>query len=48
LHGALRRRIPGRQEFTLKYPNLEVQVSLNDSLLQALSGNPALPGPYIG
>ena len=41
-------RIPGRQEFTLKYPNLEVQASLNDSLLQALSGNPALPGPYIG
>ena len=41
-------RIPGRQEFTLKYPNLEVQSSLNDSLLQALSGNPALPGPFIG
>ena len=40
--------IPGRQEFTLKYPNLEVQSSLNDSLLQALSGNPALPGPNIG
>jgi len=37
-------RIPGRQEFTLKYPNLEVQVSLNDSLLQALSGNPDCPG----
>ena len=41
-------RIPGRQEFTLKYPNLEVQSSLNDSLLQALSGNPAAPGPHIG
>lgn len=41
-------RIPGRQEFTLKYPNYEVQASLNDSLLQALSGNPMLPGPHIG
>jgi len=41
-------RVPGRTEFTLKYPNLEVQTSLNDSLLQALSANPALPGPRIG
>ena len=41
-------RMPARQEFTLKYPNLEVQAALNDSLLQALCGNPALPGPYIG
>ena len=32
----------------LKYPNLEVQAILNDSLLQALSSNPVLPGPYIG
>ncbi|TXT39868.1 MAG: hypothetical protein FD135_1835 [Comamonadaceae bacterium] len=40
--------IPGRQEFTLKYPNYEVQASLNDSLLQALSGDPFVPGPQIG
>jgi hypothetical protein len=40
--------IPGRQEFTLKYPNYEVQASLNDSLLQALSGDPFVPGPHIG
>lgn len=41
-------RIPGRMEVTLKYPNLEVQASLNDSLLQHLVGNPSLPGPYAG
>ena len=41
-------RIPGRQEFTLKYPNLEVQTSLNNSLLQALSGNDDLPESMIG
>ncbi|GAB4212956.1 MAG: ATP-binding protein [Rhodoferax sp.] len=40
--------IPGRQEFTLRYPNLEVRASLNDSLLQALSGDPALPGRSQG
>jgi len=40
--------VPGRQEFTLKYPNYEVQASLNESLLQALSGNPSVPGPHIG
>jgi len=40
--------MPGRQEFTLKYPNLEVQTSLNDSLLQALCGDAALPGRHIG
>jgi hypothetical protein len=34
-------QIPGRMELTLKYPNLEVQASLNDSLLQSFSGNPA-------
>lgn len=33
------RRIPGRMEVTLKYPNLEVQASLNDSLLQYLTAN---------
>jgi hypothetical protein len=41
-------RMPGRLELTLKYPNLEVQVSLNECLLQALSGQPSLPGPQIG
>jgi hypothetical protein len=41
-------RIPGRMEVTLKYPNLEVQASLNDSLLQYLVGNPSIPGPHIG
>jgi hypothetical protein len=40
-------RIPGRLELTLKYPNLEVQASLNDSLLQSFSGNPAVPGPQV-
>ena len=41
-------RIPGRMEVTLKYPNLEVQASLNDSLLKYLVGNPSIPGPHIG
>lgn len=40
--------VPGRQEFTLKYSNYEVQASLNESLLQALSGNPSASGPHIG
>ena len=39
--------IPGRQEFTLKYPNLEVQASLNDSLLKNWTGGLAIPGPQI-
>ena len=37
------RAIPGRLELHLRYPNLEVQTSLNDSLLQALSGGPSVP-----
>ncbi|WP_460508855.1 PD-(D/E)XK nuclease domain-containing protein, partial [Hydrogenophaga soli] len=41
-------QIPGRMEVTLKYPNLEVQASLNDSLLQHLVGNASTPGPHIG
>ena len=41
------RVIPGRREFTLKYPNLEVQASLNDSLLQQLCGRPDIPGRQI-
>ena len=40
-------RIPGRAEYTLKYPNLEVQSSLNECLLQRLSGNPSIPGPQV-
>ena len=35
--------IPGRREFTLKYPNKEVQASLNDSLLRQLSGSNRAP-----
>jgi Predicted AAA-ATPase/PD-(D/E)XK nuclease superfamily len=33
--------IPGRMEFTLKYPNLEVEASLNDSLLKRYMGDAA-------
>jgi hypothetical protein len=40
-------RIPGQMELTLKYPNLEVQSSLNRSLLQSLTGGLAVPGPHI-
>ena len=40
-------KVPGQMELTLKYPNLEVQASLNDSLLQHLSGGLAIPGPRI-
>lgn len=40
-------RIPGRLELTLKYPNREVQASLNDSLLQSLTGGLAIPGRQI-
>jgi len=32
-------RAPGQMEITLKYPNLEVQASLNKSLLQSLIGS---------
>ena len=41
-------QIPGRLELTLKYPNREVQSSLNDRLLQSLTGGPSVPGPQIG
>jgi hypothetical protein len=41
------RNVMGRLELTLKYPNLEVQAALNDSLLQSLTGNQMLPGPKI-
>lgn len=38
---------PGQMELTLKYPNLEVQAALNNSLLQSLTGGLAVPGPHI-
>ena len=38
---------PGQMELTLKYPNLEVQAALNNSLLQSLTGNLAVPGPHL-
>jgi hypothetical protein len=34
-------------ELTLKYPNKEVQASLNDVLLKSLSGSPEVPEPQI-
>jgi len=37
--------MPGRVEFTLKYPNLEVQSALNDSLLQSLTN---IDRPQVG
>ena len=37
-HGRSGLENPGRQEFTLKYPNKEVQASLNDSLLKHRGG----------
>ncbi|MBK6998553.1 MAG: ATP-binding protein [Rhodoferax sp.] len=40
-------QIPGQMELTLKYPNREVQASLNRCLLQTLSGSPSVPGPQI-
>ena len=44
---ASQRRLPGRLELTLKYPNLEVQAALNNSLLQSLTGGPAVPERQI-
>jgi len=41
------RNIMGRLELKLKYPNLEVQAALNDSLLQILTGAQATPGVQI-
>ncbi len=41
------RYLPGRMELKLKYPNLEVQASLNDSLLTALSKDPMVPSRNI-
>ncbi len=44
---ASHRSILGRLELSLKYPNLEVQAALNDSLLQSLTGAQATPGRHI-
>ena len=41
------RYLPGRLELTLRYPNKEVQSSLNDTLLQALSGDPMVPAANV-
>lgn len=41
------RYLPGRLELTLCYPNREVQASLNDSLLQALSQDPMVPARNV-
>ena len=38
------KRLPGKLDITLKYPNLEVQASLNDSLLQYLLSNASAAG----
>jgi Predicted AAA-ATPase/PD-(D/E)XK nuclease superfamily len=38
---------PGRLDLQLKYPNQEVQSSLNDVLLQQLAGGVSVPGPQI-
>jgi hypothetical protein len=40
-------RRPGRLDLQLKYPNQEVQSSLNDVLLQQLAGGVSVPGPQI-
>ena len=42
------RFIAGRLEITLKYPNLEVQSSLNEKLLESLGSNPRIAGQQIG
>ena len=39
--------LPNQYEVTLKYPNHEVQASLNTCLLQSLSGGLSVPGPQI-
>ena len=41
------RYLPGRLELTLRHPNLEVQASLNDSLLQSLSKDPMVPARNV-
>ena len=41
------RSIPGKQLFKLRYPNKEVQASLNDSLLQHFTGNALAVGRHV-
>jgi len=36
-------QMPGRMQLTLKFPNLEVQAALNNSLLQSLTGSDTVP-----
>jgi Predicted AAA-ATPase/PD-(D/E)XK nuclease superfamily len=41
-------KMGARTEYTLKYPNLEVEASLNGALLEALTGDPSLPSRQSG
>ena len=41
------RLLPGRLELTLRYPNKEVQSSLNDALLRELSQDPMVPAVNV-
>lgn len=41
-------RMGARVEYTLKYPNLEVQASLNGALLEGLTGDPSVPAQQTG
>ena len=41
------RFLPGRLELTLRYPNKEVQSSLNDALLRELSQDPMVPAVNV-
>jgi hypothetical protein len=40
-------QVPGIKEYTLKYPNKEVQASMNSSLLKHWCGGSSIPGPHI-
>ncbi|MEX8499893.1 ATP-binding protein [Leptothrix ochracea] len=40
--------LPNQYELTLKYPNHEVQASLNGSLLRSYAGDPSEPGRHTG
>jgi len=42
------RRIGARIEYTLGYPNLEVESALNDALVKALMGAPSAAGRAVG
>lgn len=41
------RYVPGRMEIKLRYPNLEVQASLNDCMLQSFSKDPMIPARNV-